>query len=113
VIVLTAFISPYRADRERVRGMVRHGSFIEIYCNTPIEICETRDVKGLSKKADAGEIVNFTGISAPYEVPTKPELSVNTGTLELDVCVQLVIDEIMQRRVIFPENHSDKSGNKA
>jgi adenylylsulfate kinase len=65
VIVLTAFISPYRADRERVRGMVEHGDFSEIYCDTPIEICETRDVKGLYKKARAGEVSEFTGISSP------------------------------------------------
>ena len=112
-IVLTAFISPYRADRERVRGMVEHGDFIEIYCNTPIEICESRDVKGIFKNARAGEIADFTGISAPYEAPSRPECFVNTGTLELDACVQQVIDEIMQRGIISSENHSDKSGNKA
>ena len=113
VIVLTAFISPYRADRECVRGMVEQGDFIEIFCDTPIEICETLDVKGMYKKARTGEIANFTGISAPYEVPEKPDLSVNTGSEELDVCVQQVVDEIMQRRIISTENHSNKSGNKA
>jgi adenylylsulfate kinase len=110
VIVLTAFISPYRADRERVRGMVAHGDFIEIYCDTPIEICESRDVKGIYKKARAGEIADFTGISAPYEVPANLEITVNTGTVELDACVQQVIDEIMRRGIIPPKNHSDKSG---
>lgn len=100
VIVLTAFISPYRADRERVRGMVGQGDFIEIYCDTPIEICETRDVKGIYKKARAGEIADFTGISAPYEAPAKPEISVNTGTLELDVCVQQVLTVLANRGVI-------------
>jgi len=113
VIVLTAFISPYRADRDRVRDMVEQGDFIEIYCDTPIDICETRDVKGVYKKARAGEITDFTGISAPYEVPTKPEISVDTGTLELDICVQQVVDEIMQRGIIAPENHCDRYGNKA
>ncbi|MES2025431.1 MAG: adenylyl-sulfate kinase [Pseudomonadota bacterium] len=112
VIVLTAFISPYRADRERVHSMVEANDFIEIYCDTPIEICELRDAKGMYKKARAGEIADFTGVSAPYEVPTK-SLSVNTGTLELDVCVQKVIDEILQRGIITPQNHSNKSGKKA
>jgi adenylylsulfate kinase len=97
VIVLTAFISPYRADRERVRGLVEQDDFIEIYCDTPIEICETRDVKGLYKKARAGDIGEFTGISSPYQVPESPELTVNTGTVSLAVCVQQVIEEITKR----------------
>lgn len=100
VVVLTAFISPYRADRERVRGMVEHGDFIEVYCDTALEICEARDIKGLYKKARAGEITEFTGISSPYEAPTSPELTVNTGTTELDACVQQVIDEMMRRSVV-------------
>ena len=91
IIVLTAFISPYRADRERVRAMVGPGDFIEIYCDTSIEICESRDVKGLYKKARAGEIAEFTGISSPYERPESPELALNTGTEPLDVCVQEVM----------------------
>lgn len=100
VIVLTAFISPYRADRERVRGMVEHGDFIEIYCDAPIEVCEVRDVKGMYKKARAGLISEFTGISSPYEVPKNPELTVNTGGVELEACVQQVIGEMVQRRLI-------------
>ena len=100
VIVLTAFISPYRADRERVRGMVEHGDFIEIFCNAPIEVCEARDVKGMYKKARAGQIAEFTGISSPYEAPENPELSVNTGGAELDACVRQVIDEMVQRGLI-------------
>jgi adenylylsulfate kinase len=100
VIVLTAFISPYRADRERVRGVVEHGDFIEIYCDSPIEICESRDVKGLYKKARAGQIANFTGISSPYEVPENPELTVNTGTEELDACVEQVIGAMLSRGIV-------------
>lgn len=100
IIVLTAFISPFRADRERVRGMVEHGSFIEIYCDSPIEICEQRDVKGLYGKARAGEIKEFTGISSPYEVPENPELTLNTATKELDDCVARVIEEMVKRGVI-------------
>jgi adenylylsulfate kinase len=100
VIVLTAFISPFRADRERVRGMVEHGDFIEIFCNSPIDVCESRDVKGLYKKARAGLIPEFTGISSPYETPEKPELTVNTGELELDACVLQVIEELSCRGII-------------
>ncbi|OGT03259.1 MAG: adenylyl-sulfate kinase [Gallionellales bacterium RBG_16_57_15] len=99
-IVLTAFISPFRADRERVRGMVGHGDFIEIYCDTPIETCEARDTKGLYEKARAGQIAEFTGISSPYEAPEKPELAVNTGKDELDACVRQVVDEMAQRGII-------------
>ena len=99
VIVLTAFISPYRADRACVRGMVEPGDFIEIYCDTPIEVCEARDVKGLYKKARAGEIIEFTGISSPYQRPEKPELIVATGTVSLDACVQQIIREITDRGV--------------
>jgi adenylylsulfate kinase len=91
IIVLTAFISPYRNDRDRIRGMVGQGDFIEIYCNTPIEICENRDVKGLYKKARTGEIPEFTGVSSPYEVPENPELILNTGTDSIDACLQQVI----------------------
>ena len=100
VIVLTAFISPYRADRERVRGMVAHGDFIEVYCNTPIDICEKRDVKGMYKKARAGEIAEFTGVSAPYEAPLKPELDLNTGEDELQTCVKQIIDEVTLRGIL-------------
>jgi adenylylsulfate kinase len=96
-IVLTAFISPYRVDRERVRGMVEHGDFIEIYCDAPIEVCEARDVKGIYKKARAGLIPEFTGISSPYEVPKNPELTVNTGGSALVDCVRQVIGEMAQR----------------
>ena len=115
VIVLTAFISPYRADRERVRGMVEHGDFIEIYCDTPLEICELRDVKGMYKKARNGEIAEFTGISSPYEAPKNPELAVNTGALALHACVQQVIGEMLQRSIIhvaFGDAESNPHHNK-
>ena len=100
VIVLTAFISPFRADRERVRGMVEHGDFIEIYCDAPIETCERRDVKGMYKRARAGLIAEFTGITSPYEKPESPELTVNTGKAELNECVHQIIDILTQRGVI-------------
>ncbi|WP_031436134.1 adenylyl-sulfate kinase [Methylobacter tundripaludum] len=113
VIVLTAFISPYRADRERVRGIVERGDFIEIYCDTPIEICESRDVKGLYKKARAGQLAEFTGITSPYEIPENCELTVDTGTTELDACVRQVIDEMTQHGIIATANSNRERGRKA
>jgi len=100
VIALTAFISPFRADRARVRSLVPHGEFLEIYCRCSLEICEQRDVKGLYKRARAGEIQNFTGISSPYEEPEDPELVVDTGTQSLDVCVEQVIGLLRERNVL-------------
>lgn len=100
VIVLTAFISPFREDRERVRGMVEHGDFMEIFCDSQIEVCESRDVKGLYKKARAGQIQEFTGISSPYEVPDNPELTVNTGEVELELCVQQVLQGMLHRGIV-------------
>jgi adenylylsulfate kinase len=78
VVNVTAFISPYRADRDRVREIMAGGDFIEVFVNCPVEVCEQRDPKGLYKKARAGQIPEFTGISAPYEEPLKPELTVDT-----------------------------------
>jgi adenylylsulfate kinase len=80
--------------------LVEQGDFIEIYCDCPIKICEWRDVKGLYKKARAGLIPEFTGISSPYEAPENPELIVNTGTTDLATCVQQVIGEIKRRGII-------------
>lgn len=100
VISLTAFISPFRADRERVRSLVPHGDFLEIYCRCPLEICEARDVKGLYRRARAGEISYFTGISSPYEEPEQPELVVDTGRLSLEQSVARVLDLLRERGVI-------------
>jgi adenylylsulfate kinase len=80
VINITAFISPYRTDRDRVREIMAKGDFIEVFVDCPIDKCEERDPKGLYKKARAGQIPEFTGISAPYEAPVNPELTVHTGT---------------------------------
>jgi adenylylsulfate kinase len=78
VINITAFISPYRADRDQVRSLMAEGDFLEAFVDCPVEVCERRDVKGLYKKARAGEIKEFTGISAPYEPPLNPEISLRT-----------------------------------
>lgn len=107
IIVLTAFISPFKSDRARVRNILQHGDFFEIYCDTPIEICEQRDVKGLYKKAREGLITDFTGISSPYEAPTNPELTVMTGTQELTKCVDQVLLLLQRRGVLLPIANSN------
>lgn len=100
VIALTAFISPFRVDRERVRNLVPEGDFIEIYCHCPLAICEERDVKGLYAKARQGLITDFTGISSPYEPPVCPELSLDTGKMPLDACVTEVLRLLEARGII-------------
>lgn len=95
--VSTAFISPYRADRDMVRALVPEGEFIEVYVAASLEVCEERDTKGLYKKARAGEIKHFTGIDDPYEAPEKPELDINTGTRSLEECAAEVMN--------YLENH--------
>lgn len=100
VIALTAFISPYRADRERVRALVAPGDFIEAYCRCPIEICEQRDVKGLYAKARQGSIKEFTGISSPYEAPEHPELLIDTGNQSLENSVAQVLELLRKRGII-------------
>jgi adenylylsulfate kinase len=100
VIALTAFISPFRSERELARKLVPHGEFMEIYCHCPLEVCEDRDVKGLYRRARAGEITDFTGISSPYEEPTNPELVVDTGTRPIEEGVDAVIGLLCQRGVL-------------
>lgn len=102
VIALTSFISPYRADRDAARELHKAGNlpFIEIYVNCPIEVCESRDVKGLYKKARAGEIKGFTGIDDPYEEPSHPELVLNTGEQSIDESVQQVLNYLESKKLI-------------
>jgi adenylylsulfate kinase len=100
VITLTAFISPFKSDRNSARKLVPHGDFLEIYCQCPIETCEQRDVKGLYKKARAGEIPFFTGIGSPYEAPEQPELVVSTHQQTLNESVQSVVNLLIQRGII-------------
>ena len=100
VIAMTAFISPYRADRDKARALVAEGRFVEIYVQVPLEIAEQRDPKGLYKKARAGEIKEFTGISAPYEEPMKAELIVETGKLSLEESVGVVIDYLKKNGIV-------------
>jgi len=100
VVVLTAFISPFRQDRELARSVTPHGDFYEIFCDSSLEVCESRDVKGLYAKARAGVIPQFTGISSPYEEPAAPEAHVQTGTEELDACADQIIKLLSDRGVV-------------
>jgi len=91
IITLTAFISPYRADRDAARKTLGEGNFFEVHCNTPIEVCETRDPKGLYKKARAGELKGFTGVDDPYEAPLTPEMTIDaTNVSPQEAAVRLV-----------------------
>lgn len=100
VVVLTAFISPFEGDRERARKLIGADDFIEVYCHCPLEICEQRDVKGLYKRARAGEIADFTGISSPYEPPYAPDLTVETALLNLEQSVEQVLELLQQHHVV-------------
>lgn len=103
VIVLTAFISPFRKDRRWVRSLVPEGDFIEIYCRCPLDVCEARDKKGLYRRARAGEIKEFTGISSPYEAPENPELVLDTSMLSLEECVGRVVALLHERGILGGE----------
>ena len=100
VIVLTAFVSPFRADRDKARELVEDGDFLEIHCAADLDVCESRDPKGLYAKARAGQIKEFTGISSPYEAPEAPELKIDTGSQELAESVEVVLKALEQRGVI-------------
>jgi adenylylsulfate kinase len=99
-IAMAAFISPFIDDRKRARTLFPHGDFIEVYCDASLTVCEERDVKGLYQRARDGQIKEFTGISSPYEAPVNPELRVPTGELELEECVDMVIDYLRTRGVL-------------
>ena len=95
LIVLTAFISPFRAEREMVRRMLPEGEFIEIFVDTPLAEAEARDVKGLYAKARAGELPNFTGIDSPYEAPENPELRIDTTAMSAEAAAEQIVDRLM------------------
>ncbi|WP_236018992.1 adenylyl-sulfate kinase [Geomonas propionica] len=97
VVVLAAFISPYREDRDRVRALFEPGDFIEIHVKCALDVCEKRDPKGLYRKSRAGELPEFTGIDSPYEEPLVPELVVDTARLDIDQCVALILDHLRGR----------------
>jgi adenylyl-sulfate kinase len=100
LVVLTAFISPYLTDRAQVRKLHPPGGFVEVFVDTPLAVCEARDPKGLYVRARDGSIPEFSGISAPYEAPADPELTLDTSTLDLDACVELVLDRLAAAGVL-------------
>ena len=104
VITLTAFISPFSDDRNRVKSLMTQSEFIEIFVDCSIDVCEKRDTKGLYKKARKGEVANFTGISSPYEPPENPDLVVDTGSQTLDESAKLVMNLLIDRGIINNEN---------
>jgi adenylylsulfate kinase len=99
IISMTAFISPFKKDRNLVRQLLPQGDFIEIFCKASLEACESRDVKGLYKRARAGEIKNYTGIDSPYEAPDNPELVIDTESESLERSVDRVIDFLKSREI--------------
>jgi adenylylsulfate kinase len=101
LVVLTAFISPYRQDREQVRSLHPAGAFLEVFLDTPLEVCEQRDVKGLYQKARAGEIPDFSGVNAPYEPPEQPELRIDTSELDLEASVRTVLQRLESGGIIL------------
>ena len=101
VLSLTAFISPLKADRDKVKEIIGAENLLEVYCNCSLEICEKRDVKGLYKKAREGKIKNYTGISSPYEAPEHADIELDTGTRPLRDCVNEIITELRERGIIL------------
>ena len=99
IIALTAFISPFRADREMVRNMIPAKDFVEVYCRCPLEVCEARDVKGLYRRARAGEIKEFTGVSSPYEEPDDADLVVDTNITNIEESTSMVLSLIAKRGI--------------
>jgi bifunctional enzyme CysN/CysC len=95
LIVITAFISPFRAEREMVRAMLPEGEFVEVFIDTPLEVAESRDVKGLYKKARSGELKNFTGIDSPYEAPSNPEIRIDTTGMTPEQAATLIVDTLL------------------
>jgi adenylylsulfate kinase len=99
-LVISAFISPYRKDRDRIRRLMPEGQFLEVFVDTPLEICEARDPKGLYKKARAGEIKDFTGLDAPYEAPRHPEVHLHTADLSVDEAAEQIIRYLEQHEIM-------------
>jgi adenylylsulfate kinase len=97
IITITAFISPYREDRDAVRRLLSDGEFIEVYVKCPLDVCEERDTKGLYKKARAGEVKDFTGISAPYEEPLNPELTIDSSKLTVEESTRAVLNYLEEK----------------
>lgn len=97
IITITAFISPYRQDRDNARKLLKEGEFIEVYVKCPLDVCEQRDTKGLYKKARSGEVKEFTGISAPYEEPLNPEVTIDTSKTSIEESTRVILNYLEQK----------------
>ena len=95
LIVITAFISPFRSERQMVRDMMAPGEFVEVFVDTPLSVAEERDVKGLYAKARSGQLKNFTGIDSPYEAPETPEIHIDTTTMSIDEAAEQIVKQLL------------------
>ncbi len=111
IVTIVAFISPYRSDRDLVRKIVEKGKFIEVFVDCPVAVCEKRDPKGHYVKAKRGEIKDFTGVSAPYELPLQPEVHLKTNVSSIDECIQTIIDYLAAHKQL--PSHSQSSHRSA
>ena len=100
LITLVSFISPFRSERRMARNMVEDGEFVEVFVNTPLNVAEQRDVKGLYKRAREGKIKNFTGIDSPYEPPTEPEIEIDTTKVSADEAAEIIVDWMKERGML-------------
>jgi bifunctional enzyme CysN/CysC len=100
LIVMVSFISPFRSERRMARELFQDGEFLEVFVDTPLEVCEARDPKGLYRKARAGLITHFTGIDSDYEVPEEPELALKTKNASAELLTEAVLDELKRRHVL-------------
>lgn len=103
LIVLSAFISPFRSDRDMVRGLFAPGEFIEVFVDTPLAVCEQRDPKGLYRKARAGKLKDFTGIDSPYEEPVEPEVRLDTSTMSVDECTDRLLTFLTANNLVVSD----------
>ncbi len=112
LITLAACISPFKAERDFARSLVPAGKFVEVFVDTPLELCEHRDNKGLYRRARAGEISNFTGIDSPFERPAQPEIVIDTSGRSPGQCIDTIMDYLSARRLITPTGQDARNGTK-
>ena len=112
VVVLSAFISPFQADRQQVKEIVGSKNYIEVFVDAPLELCEQRDVKGLYKKARAGEVKNFTGIDSPYEAPVNADVVLNTGELSVEESIERLMSFVVPRIQFQPKRQAGTETQK-
>jgi adenylylsulfate kinase len=109
LLVLTAFISPFEKDRELVKDLVQEGEFIEVFVDTPLAVCESRDPKGLYKKARSGEIKDFTGIDSPYEVPKQADIHIKNDNISIEKACEQILEYLLEKNyILWRDSYNDK-----